>query len=350
LGEVGCDLEDEVDAAINHNTLHLPEKFMKLGRRTFLRLAASAAALPVAPRAVCALDYPTRPVRLIVQFFPGSLGDITARVVAQWISNRLGQQIVVEDQPGAGGNLATAMVVRAPPDGYTLLQVTSSNAWNATLYHNLSFDFIRDLAPVACISQTPAVLVVNPSFPAGTVPEFIAYAKANPGKINMASGGIGTLPHVAAELFRAMTGVNFVHVPYSSSYLPDLLGGQVQASFSPIPTVREQIEAGTLRALAVTDIAPSLSLPRIPTLGEFVPGYQASAFIGVAAPRDTPAEIIDLLNDAINASLADPKIQAQLAQVGSVPTPMSRDEFGKFIVEYTENWGRVLRAAGIKVQ
>jgi tripartite-type tricarboxylate transporter receptor subunit TctC len=323
---------------------------MKLGRRTFLRLAASAAALLVGPRIAWAVDYPTRPVRLIVQFFPGSSGDIVAREVAQWISNRLGQQFVVENQPGAGGNLATAMVVRAPPDGYTLLEVTSANAWNATLYHNLSFDFIRDIAPVACISQTSAVLVVNPSLPVGTVPEFIAYANANPGKINMASGGIGTLPHVAAELFKAMTGVEFVHVPYSGSYLPDLLGGQVHASFSPIPTVREQIEAGHLRALAVTDVAPSSSLPRIPTLGEFVPGYEANALIGVGAPRDTPIEILDKLNDAINAALADPKIQARLAQIGSAPAPMSRIEFGKFIVEYTAKWGRVLRAAGIKAQ
>jgi tripartite-type tricarboxylate transporter receptor subunit TctC len=319
---------------------------MKLGRRTFLRLAAGAAALPVARRTARALDYPTRPVRLIVEFFPGSWGDVTARVVAQWISIRLGQQFVVEDQPGAGGNLATAMVVRAPPDGYTLLEVTSANAWNATLFDNLSFDFIRDIAPIACISQTPAVLVVNPSLPASTVPEFIAYGKANPGKINMASGGIGTLPHVAAELFKAMTGVDFVHAPYSRSYLPDLLSGEVQASFSPIPTVRDQIETGKLRALAVTGAAPSSSLPRIPTLSEFVPGYEASAFIG--APRDTPTEIIDKLNDVINAGLAYPEIQARLAQLGSVPAPMSRVEFGKFIVEYTAKWGRVIRATGIK--
>lgn len=323
---------------------------MKPARRTILRLATGAAALLVGPRTPWALDYPTRPVRLVVQFFPGSTGDIIARVVAQWLSNRLGQQFVVEDHPGAGGNLATAMVARAPPDGYTLLEVTSANAWNATLYDHLSFDFIRDIAPVACISRTPAVLVVNPSLPAETVLEFIAYAKANPGKINMASGGIGTLPHVAAELFKAMTGVDFVHAPYSRSYLADLLSGQVQASFSPIPTVREQIEAGKLRALAVTDAAPSSSLPSIPTLGEFVPGYEASAFIGVGAPRGTPFEIIDKLNDAINAGLANPKIQERLAQVGGVPAPMSGLEFGKFIVEYTAKWGRVIRAAGIKAQ
>jgi tripartite-type tricarboxylate transporter receptor subunit TctC len=323
---------------------------VKLDRRTFLHLAAGIAASPAAPGAVWALDYPTRPVRLIVEFFPGGLGDIIARVIAQWLSNRLGQQVVVEDQPGAGGNLATGMVVRAPPDGYTLLGATSANAWNAALYQNLHFDFIRDIAAVACISQTPAVLVVNPSFPARTVSEFIAYGKANPSKINIASSGVGSLPHVAAALFKYMTGIDFVHVQYSSSYLPDLLGGQVQASFSPIPTVIEQIKAGKLRALAVTGAAPSSSLPGIPTVGEFVPGYEASAFNGVGAPRGTPADIMDKLNDAINAGLADPKIQARLAELGSVPAPMSRVQFGKFIVEYTEKWGRVIRAAGIKPQ
>jgi tripartite-type tricarboxylate transporter receptor subunit TctC len=323
---------------------------VKLDRRTFLHLAAGIAASQAAPGAVWALDYPKRPVRLIVEFFPGGLGDIIARVIAQWLSNRLGQQVVVEDQPGAGGNLATGMVVRAPPDGYTLLGATSANAWNAALYQNLNFDFIRDIAAVACISQTPAVLVVNPSFPARTVSEFIAYGKANPGKINIASSGVGSLPHVAAALFKYMTGIDFVHVQYSSSYLPDLLGGQVQASFSPIPTVIEQIKAGKLRALAVTGAAPSSSLPGIPTVGEFVPSYEASAFNGVGAPRGTPADVMDKLNDAINAGLADPKIQARLAELGSVPAPMSRVQFGKFIVEYTEKWGRVIRAAGIKPQ
>ena len=323
---------------------------MKFGRRTFLRLAAGAVAVAAVPRIAWALDYPTRPIRFVVEFFPASLGDVIARVMAEWLSNQLGQQVVVEDQPGAGGNLATGMVVRALPDGYTLLEVTSANAWNATLYQNLSFDFIRDISPVACISQTPAVLVVNPSLPVRTVPELVAYAKANPGKINVASGGVGTLPHVAAELFKSMTGVDFVHVPYSSSYLPDLLGGQVQASFSPIPTVIEQIKAGKLRALAVTGVTPSPSLPGIPTLGEFVPGYEASAFNGVGAPRGTPTEIIDKLSGAINAGLADPEIQVRLAQLGSVPAPMSHAEFRKFIVEYTEKWGRVIRAAGIKAQ
>jgi tripartite-type tricarboxylate transporter receptor subunit TctC len=322
---------------------------MKLGRRTFLRFTAGAAA--VVPRVAWALDYPTRPVRLIAGFFAGSLADTTARLMAQSLSTRLGQQVVVENQPGAGGNIATETVVRAPPDGRTLLETTSANAWNATLYQNLSFDFIRDIAPVACISQTPAVLVVNPSLPIRTVAEFIAYAQVNPGKINVASGGIGSLPDVAAEIFKSMTGVDFVNVQYSgSSYLLDLLGGQVQASFSPIPTVIQQIKADNLRALAVTGATPSSSLPRIPTVGEFVPGYEASAFNGIGAPRDTPTEIIDRLNDAINAGLADPEIQARLAQLGSVPAPMSRVEFGKFIVECTAKWGKVIRAAGIKAQ
>lgn len=323
---------------------------MKFGRRTFLRLAGGFAGFAAAPRLAWAGDYPTRPVRLVVEFFPASLGDVIARVMAQWLSTRLGKQFVVQNQPGAGGDVATAMVVRAAPDGYTLLEATSANAWHATIYQHLSFDFIRDIAPVACISHTPAVLVVTSSFPSRTVPEFIAYAKANPGKINVASPGIGTLPHVAAELFKSMTGVDFVHVPYSGSYLPDLVGGQVQASFSPLPTVSEQIKAGKLRALAVTGAAPSPSLPGIPTVGEFVQGYEASAFNGVGAPRNTPPEIIGKLNEAINAGLADPEIQNRLAQLGSVPAPMSPAEFGKFIVEYTEKWGRVIRAAGIKAQ
>jgi tripartite-type tricarboxylate transporter receptor subunit TctC len=306
--------------------------------------------LAVAPRVACAFAYPTRPIHFVVQFFPGSSGDIVARVMARWLSSRLRQEVVIENQPGAGGNRATGMVVRAAPDGYTLLEVTSANAWNATLYQNLSFDFIRDITPVACISQTSAVLVVNPSLPVRTVPELVAYAKAYPGKINVASGGVGTLPHVASELFKSMTGIELIHVPYSGNYLPDLLGGQVQGSFSPIPTVIEQIKAGKLRALAVTGVTPSPSLAGIPTLGEFVPGYEASAFIGIGAPRGTPTEIIDKLNDAINAGLTDPEIAARLTDLGSVPAPMSRVEFGKFIVEYTEKWGRVINAAGIKAQ
>ena len=323
---------------------------MKLPRRAFLHLAAGAATLPLVTSVACALDYPKRPVHLIVPFFPGSLSDVLARPIAQWLSKRLAQQFIVDDQPGAGGNLATDMVVRAHPDGYTLLEATSANAWNASLYDKLTFDFIRDIAPVACISRTPGVIVVNPSFPAKTVPEFIAYAKTNPGKINVASGGIGSLPHVAAELFMSMVDVKLVHVPYRSSYLPDLLGGQVQAAFSPIPTVIEQIRAGKLRAIAVTSATPSQALPGIPTVAEFVPGYEATAWNGVGAPKNTPAAIIDKLNDAVNAGLADSQVQARLAQVGSVPAPMMKAEFGKLIVDETEKWGKVFKAAGIKAQ
>jgi tripartite-type tricarboxylate transporter receptor subunit TctC len=321
---------------------------MKLPRRAFLHLAMGAAAMPATSRIASALDYPTRPVRFVVAFFAGSLSDVLARPIAQWLSKRLGQQFVVDDQPGAGGNMATDMVVRARPDGYTLLEATSANAWNATLYDKLSFNFIRDIAPVAGISRTPGVLNVTPSFSAKTVPEFISYAKANPGKINVASGGIGSLPHVAAELFKFMTGIDLVHVPYRSSYLPDLLGGQVQAAFSPIPTVVEQIRAGKLRALAVTGASPSQALPGIPIVAEFVPGYEATAFNGVGAPKDTPSDIIDKLNDAINVGLADSEIQARLAQVGSVPAPMTPAEFGKLIASETEKWGKVFKSAGIK--
>ncbi len=323
---------------------------MKFPRRRFLRLAAGAAMLPVTTRVASAIDYPTRPVYLIVEYFAGSLSDIVARLTAQWLSKRLGQQVIVDNQPGAGGNLATDMVVRARPDGYTLLSVASANVWNATLYDNLSFNFIRDIAPVACISRTPGVLVVHPSFPAKTFPEFVAYAKANPGKINVASGGIGSLPHVAAELFKFMVGVDLVHVPYRSSYVPDLLGGQVQAAFSPIPTVIEQIGAGKLRALAVTGAIPSQALPGLPTVGEFVRGYEATALNGIGAPRGTPAEIIDKLNEAIIAGLADSEIQTRFAQLGTVPVPMTPAEFGKLIVDETEKWGKVFKSAGIKAE
>jgi tripartite-type tricarboxylate transporter receptor subunit TctC len=323
---------------------------MKLPRRSFLHLAAGAATLPTLSRTASALDYPTRPVHLIVGFFAGSLSDILARSIAQWLSGRLGQQVIVDDQPGAGANLATDMVVRARPDGYTLLETTSANAWNATLYDKLSFDFIRDIAPVASLSRKPGVLAVNPSVPAKTVPEFIAYAKAYPGKINVASGGIGSLPHVAAEFFKFMTGVNMVHVPYRGSYLPDLLGGQVQAAFSPIPTVIEQIRAGKLHPLAVTSATPSDALPGIPIVGEFVPGYEATAWNGVGAPKDTPAEIIDKLNSAINACLADAMIKARLAELGSVLVSMTPAEFGKLIVDETAKWGKVFKSAGIKAE
>jgi tripartite-type tricarboxylate transporter receptor subunit TctC len=315
-----------------------------------LYLAGSVAAVPSFLRFVLASDYPSRPVHFVVAFFAGSLSDILARAIAEALSKQLGQQIIVDDQPGAGGNLATAMVVRASPDGYTLLEATSANVWNATLYDNLSFDFIRDIAPVASISRTPGVMAVTPSFPAQTVPEFMAYAKANPGKINMASGGIGSLPHVAGELFKFMTGINLVHVPYRGSYLPDLLGGQVQVAFGPIPTLIEQIRAGKLRPLAVTGANPSPALPNIPTLGQFVPGYEASGFNGVGAPKKTPTEIIYKLNAAVNAVLADSEVQERFAQLGTVPVLMTPAEFGKLIVDGSQKWGNVFKSASIRLE
>jgi tripartite-type tricarboxylate transporter receptor subunit TctC len=323
---------------------------MTLPRRKFLHLAVCAAAVAAIPGFATALDYPNRPVRFVVEFFAGSLSDIIARSIAEGLSKQLGQQVIVDDQPGAGGNLATSLVVRAAPDGYTLLEATSPNVWNETLYDKLNFDFVHDIAPVANISLTPGVMAVTPSFPAKTVPEFIAYAKANPGKVNMASGGIGSLPHVAGELFKFMTGVNLVHVPYRGSYVPDLLSGQVQVAFGPIPTLIEQIRAGKLRALAVTGASPSAALPNVPTLDQFVPGYEASGFNGVGAPKDTPPEIVAKLNEAVNAALEDPEIQARLAQLGTVPAPMTTAEFSKLIADESEKWAKVLKAAGIKAE
>jgi tripartite-type tricarboxylate transporter receptor subunit TctC len=322
---------------------------MKLLRRKLLHLAASVAVLPMALRIALALDYPTRPVRLIVGFFAGGLTDILARLLAPWLSERLGQQFIVEDQPGAGTNLAAEAVVRAPPDGYTLLMATSTNAINATLYDNLKFNFIRDTTPVASIARTPLIMVVNPSFPATTVPDFIAYAKANPGKINMATAGIGSTVHLAGELFMTMTGVQLVAVHYRSSYVPDMLAGQVQLVFSPIPTTIQQVRAGKLRALAVTSATRSQALPDVPTIGEFLPGYEATVWNGVVAPKNTPAEIIDRLYKEIDAALVDPKIMARFTEVGSVPKSMTPADFGKFLAEDTEKWGKVIRAANIKV-
>ena len=323
---------------------------MKLPRRTFLHLAAGAATLPALPRIARAQAYPSRPVRLIVGFFAGGLTDILARLLGQPLSERLGQQFIVEDQPGAGTNRATETVVRALPDGYTLLMATSSNAINATLYNNLKFNFIRDTTPVASIARTPLVMVVNPSFPAKTVPDFITYAKANPGKINMATPGIGSSVHLAGVLFMTVTGVDLVPVHYNTSYVPDLLAGQVQVVFSPIPTMIEQIRAGKLRALAVTSDTRSQALPDIPTVAEFVPDYEAIVWNGAVAPKNTPVEIIDKLNRAITASVNDPKIIAQFANVGSVPKSMTPADFGKFIAEDTEKWGKVIRAANIKAE
>jgi len=321
---------------------------MKLPRRKFLHLVTGAATLPAVSRIARAQTYPTRPVRVIAGYAAGGGPDIVARLMSEWLSERLGQQFIVENRTGAGTNLATEAVVRALPDGYTLLEVTAGNAFNATLYDNLSFDFIRDIAPIASISRTPFVMEVNPSVPVKTVPEFIVYAKANPGKLNMASNGIGSAGHVAGELFETMTGVNMVHVPYRGSYLPDLLAGQTQVTFSPIPTSIEQIRAGKLRVLAVTTARRVEALPDIPTVDEFVPGYEASGWLGFGAPKNTPTEIIDKLSKQISAGVADPKMKARLMDVGSVPMAMTPAEFGKLIADETEKWGKVIRAGNIK--
>ena len=323
-----------------------------LGRRQFLHLAAGAAALPAVSRVARAQAYPTRPVRIIVGVSPGGVVDIVARLIGQWLSERLGQQFVIENRPGAGTNIATEAVVRAPADGYTLLLVTAANAINTTLYEKLNFSFIRDIAPVASIIRHPFVMVVNPSVPAKTVPEFIAYAKANPGKLTMASGGIGAATHLAGELFKVMTSVDIVHVPYRglAASLSDLLGGQVQVTFASVPSSIAYIKAGRLRALAITSATRSEALPDLPTVGEFVPGYETSLWLGLGAPKDTPAKIIDTLNKETNAALADPKIKARLADLGGTLLPGSPADFGKLIADETERWGNVIRAANIKAE
>jgi tripartite-type tricarboxylate transporter receptor subunit TctC len=323
---------------------------VKLPRRNFLHLAAGAAALAVVTRVARAQTYPARPVKIIVSFAAGGPTDILARLTAQWLSERLGQQFVVENRPGGGGNIGTEAVVRASPDGYTLLMAGGNNAINATLYDKLNFNFIRDIAPVATIIRAPQILVVNPSVPAKSVPEFIAYAKANPGKIHMASGGTGTPPHLAGELFKMMAGVDLIHVPYRGNgpAFNDLIGGQVQVMFPSPVGLLEYIQAGKLRALAVTTATRSDALPDIPTMAEFVPGYEASGWFGVGAPRNTPAEIIDKLNKEINAGLADPKMQARLADFGGTPLVLSPADFGRLIAEETEKWGNVIRALSIK--
>ena len=327
---------------------------MKPSRRTFLPLAAAAAAMPALARRAraldSALDYPTRSVHLIVGFPAGGVTDILARLLGPWLSVRLGQQFLVEDRPGAGTNIATEAVVRSAADGYTLLMATSTNAINATLYDNLRFDFIRDTTPVAGIARTPLVLVANLSFPAATVPDFIAYAKANPGKINTATAGIGSSLHLAAELFMRMTGVKLVPVHYRAMYLPDLLAGQVQVAFTPIPTTIAQVRAGKLQAVAVTTAARSPALPDIPTIGEFVAGYEASVWNGMVAPKGTPAEVVDKLYRAIDAALADATMTARFADVGSVPASIPPAEFGKFVVADTEKWGKVIREENIKAE
>jgi tripartite-type tricarboxylate transporter receptor subunit TctC len=324
----------------------------KLPRRQFLHLAAGAAALPAVSRLASAQAYPSRPVRLIVGLAAGGGTDIAARLIGQWLSERLGQQFVVENRPGAGGNLAAEAVVKSPPDGYTLLVGGVNNAVNATLYEKLNFSFIRDITPVAGLTRVPYVLEVNPSVPAKTVPEFVAYAKANPGKLSMGSAGSGTGTHVSGELFKMMTGVDMVHVPYRSAApaITDLLGGQVQVVFGGAPESMEFIRAGKLRALAVTTARRSEALPDIPTVGDFVTGYEASGWYGIGGPKSTPAYIIDKLNREINAGLADAKIKARLADLGGDGMPMTPAEFAKLIADETEKWGKVVRAANIKAE
>ena len=318
-----------------------------LPRRTFLHLAAGAAALPGVSRIARAQAYPTRPVRIIVPFPAGQATDTIARLMGQSLSERLGQSFVIENRTGAGGNIGTESVVRATPDGYTLLLVGVSHAMNATLYKKLNFNFIREIAPVASIGGAPYVMVVNPSVPAKTVPEFIAYAKANPGKINMGSTGSGSVSHVFGERFKTMTGINLVHIPYRGGYVSDLLSGQVQIAIGTISTNIQYIRGGMLRALAVTTATRSDVLPDVPTLAEFVPGYETSQWYGVGAPKDTPVEVINTLNKEINAVAADPLIKARLAGLGVDPLSKTPTEFEKFIADETEKWGKVIRAAGI---
>jgi tripartite-type tricarboxylate transporter receptor subunit TctC len=322
---------------------------VKLPRRQFLHLAAGAVALPALSRIAWAQAYPTRPVRIVVGFPPGTSSDITARLIAEWLSQRLGQQVLVENRTGAGTNIAAETVVQASPDGYSLLWVTQTNAINATLYESLNFNFIRDIAPVAGVIRVPTVMMINPSVPAKTVPEFIAYAKANPDKINMSSPGIGSANHVLGELFQMMTGVKLVHIPYKGSQFPDLLSGQVQITFNPLPSSLNFINTGKLRALAVTSATRQAVLPDVPTVGEFVPGYEGNAWFGIGAPKNTPKEIVDKLNSEINAGLADPKLSARLIDLGGVPLSVTPAEFGKFIADETEKWGKVVKFAGLKV-
>jgi len=323
---------------------------MKLPRRTFLRLAAGTAALPAMSRVARAQTYPTRPVRIVVGFAAGGSTDIAARLVGQWLSERLGQPFVIENRPGAGTNIATEAVVNSPPDGYTLLTIGPSSTVNATLYDKLNFVFLRDIAPVASMVRQPQIMLANPSVTAKTVPELIAYAKANPGKITMASAGIGSSGHLAGELFKMMTGVDFIHVPYRGAgpALTDLLGGQVLISFAGIAGSIEYVRTGKLHALAVTTVTRSQALPDIPTVSEFVPGFEASDCLGVGAPKNTPPAIVDKLNKEIAAALADPKIKARFADLGGTALALTPAEFGKLLADETAKWGKVIRAANIK--
>ena len=323
---------------------------MALSRRRVLELATGAIAFAAILGSARAQTYPTRPVRIIVGFPAGGPSDITARLIAQWLSEHLGQEFVVENRPGAASNIATEAALRAPPDGYTLLLVTSTNAVNATFYENLNFNFMSDIAPVAGIIRVPFVMEINPSIPAKTVPEFIAYAKANPGKINMASGGIGTSVHIAGELFKMMAGVNLVHVPYrgSAPALTDMISGQVHVMFDILTSSIQHIRSNALRALAVTSERRSEALPDLPTVGDFLPGYEATAWYGIAAPKKTPSEIVDKLNNEVNTGLADPKIKARFAELASAVIPGSPADFGRLVGDEIQKWAKVVKFSGAK--
>jgi tripartite-type tricarboxylate transporter receptor subunit TctC len=329
---------------------HFSGAIMKLPRRRFLHLAAGAAALPAVSRLARAQTYPTRPVHIIVGVAAGGPNDTVARLLGQWLSERLGQQFVVENRTGAGGNIATEVVVRSAPDGYTLLLETSANAVNVTLYEKSNFNFLTDIAPVAAIMRVPNILVVNPSVPAKTVPEFIAFAKANPGKVNMATAGIGTTPQMSGELFKQMAGVDLVTVAYrgGAPALIDLIAGQVQVMFEPTISTLPYVRAGKLRALAVTSTTRSELLPDVPTVSETVPGYEVSQWYGIGAPRGTPADIVTRLNQEINAAVADPRLVSRFAEMGGIPTPMASGAFAKLIADETEKWAKVIRVANIK--
>ena len=325
---------------------------MTIPRRRFLQLACGAAALPALPRAALAQAYPARPVRLMVGFAAGQAIDILARLIGQSVSERLGQQFIVENRPGAGGNIAVDVVVRAPPDGYTLLVIGANNAINSTLYEKLTFDFARDIVPVASIYRVTQVMVVNPSFPAKTIPEFIAYAKANPGKINFASASTGSVAHVTGELFKMMTGINMQHVPYRGAppALTDLIAGQVDVMFDNLPSSIEHIRAGRLRPLGVSSKARWDGLPDVPTIGDTVPGFETSAWAGIGAPKGTPADVIEKLNKEIAAGLADPKIKTRILELGGTPLTSSPAEFGKLIADESAKWGKVVKFSGAKAE
>jgi len=321
---------------------------MSLSRREVVRVSAAALALPFLSRTAFAQAYPSRALKMIVGFAAGSAPDIIARLIGQWLSDQVGQPVVIDNRPGAASNIGTEATVRSPPDGYTFQMTVLTNVFNTTLYKNLNFNFVRDMAHVAGVANAPYVVIVPPSFPATTIPEFIAYAKANPGKINMASGGIGSSSHIFGELFKTMAGIDLQHVPYRGVYMNDLIAGQVQVVINPIPQALELIRSGKIRALAVTTLKRLKSLPDMPTVAEFVPGYEATAWWGLAAPRNTLAEIVDRLNKEINAAVVNPKIRAQLAELDGTPFPGSPADFGKLIVEETAKWGRVVRFAGIQ--